>query len=81
MQAPCRFTVLHLTNAFSPLLHHRLTGTSLSLAVCAFCPVLRRARIDTLSKARYGTLLKQLGGWGWMQDMLQVRHGDSFTCR
>jgi hypothetical protein len=26
-----------------------------------------------VSKARYGTLLKQLGGWGWMQDLLRVR--------
>jgi hypothetical protein len=33
-------------------------------------------RIDNVSKARYGTLLKQLGGWAWMQDLLQVRaHG------
>jgi hypothetical protein len=31
-----------------------------------------RVRIDTVSKARYGTLLKQLGGWGWMQDLLRV---------
>lgn len=31
-----------------------------------------RVRINTLSKARYGTLLKQLGGWGWVQDVLQV---------
>lgn len=31
-----------------------------------------RVRINTLSKARYGTLVKQLGGWGWVQDVLQV---------
>jgi hypothetical protein len=31
-----------------------------------------RVRINTLSKARYGTLTKQLGGWGWIQDVLQV---------
>jgi aryl-alcohol dehydrogenase-like predicted oxidoreductase len=46
----------------------------------------RRARIDTLSKARYGTLLGQLGGWGWMQDMLAAlhdigaKHGVSASC-
>lgn len=32
-----------------------------------------RVRIDTVSKARYGTLVKQLGGWSWLQDMLRVR--------
>ncbi|WIA11681.1 hypothetical protein OEZ85_011778 [Tetradesmus obliquus] len=43
-------------------------------------------RIDTVSKARYGTLLKQLGGWSWMQDLLRVlhevgeKHGVSASC-
>lgn len=44
------------------------------LSVCGRCCCCR-ARINTLSKARYGTLLKQLGGWGWMQDVLQVKLG------
>lgn len=45
-----------------------------------------KARIDTMSKARYGTLLRQLGGWSWMQDVLQVlhdigeKHGVSASC-
>eukprot|EP00878_Enallax_costatus_P000475 GHUV01000567.1.p1 GENE.GHUV01000567.1~~GHUV01000567.1.p1 ORF type:complete len:455 (+),score=136.94 GHUV01000567.1:163-1527(+) len=43
-------------------------------------------RIDTISKARYGTLIKQLGGWSWLQDMLRVlhdigeKHGVSGSC-
>lgn len=43
-------------------------------------------RIDTLSKARYGMLVRQLGGWAWLQDMLAVlhdvgsRHGVSASC-
>ncbi|KAF6265763.1 aldo/keto reductase [Scenedesmus sp. NREL 46B-D3] len=43
-------------------------------------------RIDTVSKARYGTLLKQLGGWSWLQDLLRVlhdvggKHGVSASC-
>lgn len=53
----------------------------LLLCCCCF-----RARIDTLSKARYGTLLRQLGGWSWMQDVLTVlheigqKHGVSPSC-
>jgi hypothetical protein len=57
---PPAYQLGHITLAF--LLH-----SNSQHHLCA-----RRARIDTLSKARYGTLLKQLGGWSWMQDVLQV---------
>jgi hypothetical protein len=41
-------------------------------AAAAAAAVGCRARLDTLSKAKYGTLLKELGGWSWMQELLQV---------
>jgi hypothetical protein len=36
-----------------------------------------RARLDTLSKAKYGTVLQELGGWGWLQDLLPVSTSSS----
>lgn len=30
------------------------------------------ARLDTLAKAKYGSQLREGGGWPWLQDMLQV---------
>jgi aryl-alcohol dehydrogenase-like predicted oxidoreductase len=30
----------------------------------------RAAKLDTLSKAKYGALVQQLGGWGWLQEQL-----------
>lgn len=31
-----------------------------------------KARLNTISKAKAGTMLRELGGWTWLQDMLQV---------
>ena len=39
--------------------------------MCVLC----RARLDTISKAKYGTLLQELGGWGWLQELLPVSGG------
>lgn len=36
----------------------------------------REAKLDTMSKAKYGTQLKEMGGWTYMQDTLQVRRQD-----
>lgn len=34
-----------------------------------------KARLDTMSKAKYGTQLRELGGWPYVQDVLQVGAG------
>jgi hypothetical protein len=39
------------------------------------CPVAApqcSAKLDTLSKAKYGTMLRELGGWSWLQELLEV---------
>ena len=57
----------------SAMRHRALTGTR------------RRVRVDTYSLSKYSSVVREVGGWEWLQRLLQVldavarRHGTSIA--